>query len=122
MSISTLIDVLQRTLSDCYDLRRPRYRGNPHPLSGHCYVASEALFHVLKGLGYTVKPMFIRHEGEPHWYLQVDGVGVVDPTAGQFTSAPDYSAGRGRGFLTTEPSKRAETLLQRVRTTGERNE
>ena len=103
---------VQAALTD--DLRRPPWRGKANPLAGHCYVASEALAHILRSEGHTVKPMFVRHEGAPHWYLLVDGVGIVDATAGQFREPPPYSEGRGKGFLTSEPSKRAAELLRRI--------
>jgi len=45
-------------LSD--DLRRPPWKGDPNPLAGHCYVASEALYHLL---GDKWKPEHVKHEG-----------------------------------------------------------
>lgn len=82
-------------------------------MTGHCYVASEALSHLL---GSEWVPTFIRHEGSPHWYLthRVSGE-VLDVTASQFSTPPPYGLGRGKGFLTKRPSKRAETVLLRCR-------
>ena len=91
------------------DLLRPEYRGSANALTGHCYIATEAYCHLT-----GAKPHFIRHEGAPHWYAVLDGA-VVDLTAGQFATPPDYSKGRGKGLLTREPSKRARVLMARVR-------
>jgi hypothetical protein len=102
-----------RALSD--DLRRAPWRGSPNALAGHCYVASEALWHALGGpcSGYT--PVRMRHEGSPHWALRHDATGaVVDLTAGQFRTLPDYGRARGCGFLTRRPSKRAAVVLSRI--------
>lgn len=39
---------------------------------------------------------------------------ILDPTASQFKTPPDYRKGRGRGFLTKKPSKRARELMIRM--------
>jgi len=65
------------------DLLKPEYRDSPHPMAGHCYVASEALYHMT---GRRMKPCVIRHEGSTHWFLR-DGDRVVDLTADQFETA-----------------------------------
>lgn len=39
---------------------------------------------------------------------------AVDPTADQFRTAPDYSRGIGKGFLTSAPSKRARAILAAI--------
>ena len=80
---------------------------------GHCYVASEALYHLSGGNNSGLKPMNIKHEGSSHWFL-LDGNKVIDITADQFKTKPDYSKARGRGFLTKQPSKRASILIHRV--------
>lgn len=90
---------------------------------GNCYVTCEALYHLLggKAAGYT--PHTVRHEGAVHWYLVCDlhapadrrakrETFILDPTASQFKRPPPYSKGRGRGFLTREPSRRARSLMQ----------
>lgn len=102
---------LRDALTD--DLRREQYRGNKNPLAGHCYVASEALYHRLLSFGIKAKPMFIRHEGRPHWFLKVEDI-VIDYTAEQFTTAVPYNDAKGKGFLTKEPSKRAELVMLRL--------
>ena len=94
-------------------LRKKPYRGDPNYLTGHCYIASEALKELL---GDEWKPCNIRHEGGPHWYLQHRKTGkILDVTAGQFKIPVPYQQGIGKGFLTKEPSDRAKKLIQKVR-------
>lgn len=106
-----LIDLIVSQLTD--DLRRAPYKGDPNPLTGHCYVASEALLYLLGSDEW--KPCNISHEGSPHWYLKNKTTGkILDPTAGQFKTPVPYELGKGKGFLTKEPSKRAKELLRRL--------
>lgn len=96
-------------------LRRPKYQGNPNHLAGHCYVASEALYHLMGGPKSGWVPQVIRHENDTHWYLKHRESGeILDPTAGQFRTPVPYEHGRGSGFLTREPSKRARELISRI--------
>lgn len=81
---------------------------------GNCYVTCEALYHLLGGKDACLKPMVMRHEGDTHWFLMGSGRYIIDPTAGQFKTPPDYSKARGCGFLTKAPSKRAKELMQRM--------
>lgn len=104
-----MINAVKRALSD--ELRRPPWRGSPNRLAGHCYVACEALFHLTGG---RFRPHFIRHEGAPHWFLQDERGRVIDPTASQFRTPVPYDRGRGKGFLTKQPSKRAALVISRV--------
>jgi len=59
--------------------------------------------------------MFINHEGAPHWYLIHQNGRIYDPTFDQFDSIPRYLSGKGKGFLTRQPSKRAQIVMDRVR-------
>lgn len=95
------------------DLRRAPWKGNPNPLAGHCYVASEALYHSL-GDRVDWTPCTVRHEGAVHWFLRHRDGRIADLTAGQFLTIPDYSSGRGRGFLTRQPSKRTQVVLDKL--------
>jgi hypothetical protein len=109
-----LVRTVQDVLTD--ELRKPKYRGDPNPLRGHCYVASEALYHLLDGKRMGWKPMFIRHEGEPHWFLVNKYTGeILDPTAVQFRTPVPYEKATGKGFLTRTPSKRAQIVIERAR-------
>lgn len=103
-------DAILSALTD--DLRRKPWKGNPNPLAGHCYVASEALYHLT---GKAMTPQVIRHEGSTHWYLK-DKSGIIhDLTAGQFRTPVPYHLGKGCGFLTKLPSKRAQVVIDRVK-------
>jgi hypothetical protein len=57
-------------------------------------------------------------EGVTHWWLQDRDGERYDPTAMQYLSRglhPPYQDGRGGGFLTRDPSKRAREIILRVR-------
>jgi len=104
---------IRSALSD--DLRSSRYRGQACSTAGHCYVASEAAYHAMGGSASGFTPQFVRHEGEPHWYLKHDETGLIyDLTADQFGTPVPYELGKGKGFLTKEPSKRARVILERI--------
>ena len=113
MSLDSLTARIVAALSD--DLRRAPWRGSSNPLAGHCYVASEAAWHALGGASSDWLPCFIKHEGAPHWFLRERSTGrVLDITASQFATPPAYELGRGKGFLTREPSKRASVVLSSI--------
>lgn len=81
------------------------------PLTGHCYVVSEAIYH-LWGRDNGYKPHVMKHEGGTHWFLK-RGDDIIDLTSGQFKASPDYRKSRSCGFLTKIPSKRAKILILR---------
>tara|TARA_R100001594_G_scaffold16436_4_gene33871 strand:+ start:102 stop:530 length:429 start_codon:yes stop_codon:yes gene_type:complete len=91
-------------------MRRAPWKGHKNRLAGHCYVASETLYHLVPGM----KPMFIRHEGAPHWFLVDSDGDVHDLTAGQFRTPVPYGDATGKGFLTKGPSKRARLHMETV--------
>ncbi len=117
------------------DLLLPKYKNPQNPYAGYCYVLAEAL----KDFDFydCWKPMFIRHEGVSHWYLQrsclnytryyghpldlktlIDEaleINIIDPTSIQFKTKIDYTLGKGKGFLTKGPSRRAKILIQRIK-------
>ena len=90
--------------------------------TGYCYVASEALWHLLGGPGSPYRPHHVEHEGRSHWYLATDDGEVVDLTACQFTRPAPYADGTRRAFLnprsaargTVKPSARTRTVIERV--------
>lgn len=102
------------------DLLKPEYQGHSdNPTYGHCYVATEALFHLLGGYRSAFRPQFGRdNKGIVHWWLRDKKTGeILDPTVTQYTSVgrePPYAVGRNGGFLTREPSKRACIVMRRV--------
>lgn len=111
-----MIDAIFRALTD--DLRRPPYAGSANPLAGHCYHATEALWHLL-GQPAGLYPHVVRMPGHTalhsatHWYLE-GPFGRIDLTFAQYDEPVPYEQGRGCGFLTKQPSKRAQTIIDRV--------
>ncbi|MCA9324629.1 hypothetical protein KDA23_00990, partial [Candidatus Saccharibacteria bacterium] len=91
--------------------RRPEYRGHPNILHGQCYVAAEVMYHWMPWY-FHIHTM--RVGGTVHWFLRSRTGKVYDPTAGQFDGPLDYSQGVRRGFLTKQPSKRAQAVMQRM--------
>jgi len=81
-------------------------------------VAAESLYHLAAKRG-GFKPQVISklEAGETHWFLQDAAGTVLDPTFDQFNGVDYtlYKLGRGCGFLTKQPSKRAKALISRVR-------
>lgn len=92
---------------------KPQYRGG-HPLSGHCYVASEAYYHLKGGKAARLHAVNIKRESVSHWWIE-HGDEIVDLTAEQFSTPVLYWYGRRRGFLTKKPSKRAQIVINRVK-------
>lgn len=92
--------------------------GKHHPFAGHCYAASEALYHLLGGKDNGYKIM--RGKGlnnEIHWWIVDKNNNILDPTAEQFYFVglkPPYENGRGSGFLTKNPSRRAKEIISRI--------
>jgi phage gpG-like protein len=117
----SLIKKIQSVLTK--DLLIPEWakkleQGKHHPFAGHCYAASEALYHLLGGKEKGYKPM--RGKGlnnETHWWIVDKDGNKLDPTAEQFYFVglkPPYEAGKGSGFLTKNPSKRAQEIIKRI--------
>lgn len=100
-------------LSD--ELRKAPWRGSENKVAGHCYVASEALWHMEGGIDSGLVPQVVKHEGATHWFLRrrSDGA-IIDLTASQFETPVPYERARGCGFLTKRPSKRALVVIARV--------
>lgn len=79
---------------------------------GNCYVASEALYHILGGKRSEWTPQVMRMGSETHWFLRHRTSGLIlDPSRKQFDKSPRYELARGTGFLTKTPSKRARKLM-----------
>lgn len=89
-------------------------------LRGNCYVAAEALYHILGGKEAGWTPMVARTDTDTHWWIQKGGF-RLDPSRRQFNRRGKYwlennvyPKGRGCGFLTKKPSKRARELMKRL--------
>jgi hypothetical protein len=115
MSPDKAIRLIQKNLSP--DLLQGRWKKQSHPLQGYCYVGAEALWHLLGKVDW--KPMCATYSDSggraTHWWLEHRRTKVVkDPTVEQFEGNPPYHLGRGAMFLTQQPSKRAQTVLDRI--------
>jgi hypothetical protein len=56
----------------------------------------------------------MRHESDTHWFLKHQSGFILDLTAKQFETPPDYSLAIGSGFLTRKPSRRAREMIQKM--------
>lgn len=81
--------------------------------SRSCYPAAEVVYHAGGGKRAGLTPVQQRHEGESHWWVRGPGGEVLDPAAAQFRRPVPYERGKGKGFLTKRPSKRARALARR---------
>ena len=109
-----IIERIQNNLTD--NLRKAKYQGHPNKFWGHCYIASEAVYHYWgkdRGFKPQVMKMIIDGVEGTHWFLRRDGE-IVDPTKDQFDFEVDYTNGKGCGFLTKHPSKRCMELMRKV--------
>jgi hypothetical protein len=88
------------------DLLKPEYRGSKRPFAGHCYVATEAYYHLVGGKAAGLTRFHIKHEDASHWWLLDLRGRVIDLTAEQFKTPVPYERGRRRAFL--PPTPRAE--------------
>lgn len=113
--VSGTLEDVQAALTP--DLLRKEWheKNRENPMAGHCYAASEALYHLMGGTTAGLTPMQVYHEGGSHWFLRGPEGEIIDPTHGQFETPVPYADARGRGFLTAAPSKRARTIMDRVK-------
>lgn len=110
---------LQRAIRDSLtpELLRGPYKKQWTPSRprswGHCYVASEAYYHLMGGKASGLKPCWVKHEGSTHHFLRDEKTGkVVDLTGDQFKKTPPYERGTPFGWLTGDtPSHRAQILM-----------
>lgn len=110
--LDELIARIRASLSDDLLKADQRRRERRTASAGHCYVASETLWHLS---GCTLSVCQVEHENNSHWFLRDEQTGAIyDPTADQFATPPPYASARRRAFLTRQPSKRAAILISRV--------
>lgn len=108
----TISKLIQKNLTP--DLLHKKFRNQKNKYSGYCYVASEAFFHLNGGKIAGFKPKQMNYKGTSHWWIEDSNQKVWDLTAKQFTDKVPYHLGKGRGFLTKNPSRRAYDLMVRV--------
>lgn len=90
-------------------------------LRGMCYKASEAYYHLSDENLKPVQVWLQRDNGvmDSHWWLENKDTGeIVDLTADQYEVTIPYDRGRGRGFLTGEPSKAAQEIINNMQWEG----
>lgn len=104
----------------------PHRPTDAHPSWGCCYAATEALYY-LWGKKHGFSPQYVVYAITPgikttHWFLRDKwGTTFVDPTGFQFDRNDvglgrkiDYTLGVACGFLTKQPSKRAQQIMKAV--------
>lgn len=85
------------------------------PSTGFCYIATEALYHMLGGRSSGLKPYCAVYEEGTHWWLEDETGKRLDPTSSQYgEDDPPYHLGKGCGFQNGhgQPSKRAASLMR----------
>ncbi len=114
-----LLKRIQRALS--VDLLHRDYAPSEDQLYfaclGHCYVATEAAYHLFaRHKGFV--PYTRRNDnGTTHWWLYNERTGqVLDPSEPQLDGEQyPYDEGHRQAFLTKQPSRRATELIRRVK-------
>ena len=61
---------------------------------------------------FNLKPQVAKYRGRTHWWLKSPDGTIVDLTAEQFNKPFPYHLGKGCGFLTKRPSKRARAIMK----------
>lgn len=118
MNIDKLMEEIRVCLTP--DLLKKEYRleNSSNPMFGHCYVASEVLYHKLKASGSYSACCARDDNGVVHWWIVDNNTNdIYDTTADQYYSKgliPPYAKGRKTGFLTSMPSKRAMVVISRM--------
>jgi hypothetical protein len=122
-------DKVVQLLNECYPrakhLLSPYWRKQNEkynvPAVGFCYIGAESAYHLLGGKADGWKPFYAVYFEEgvrcTHWWI-VRQSSIVDPTSKQYTDfkeTPPYHLGRCGGFLTKQPSKRAQVLIDMVK-------
>jgi hypothetical protein len=74
-------------------------------------VASEVYHHLSD---HETTPQHMNHCGVSHWFLRGGDGAVIDLTASQFATTPDYRTSVGKGFCTKNPSRRAQQVIEAV--------
>jgi len=86
------------------------------PQECHCYHAAEAVYHLAGAKRSGLVPVSGKLRKVTHWWLEDRKSGeIVDPTADQLPKRYDYTQGTRRGFLTLQPSKRAQVVIDRAK-------
>ena len=89
---------------------------NKNKFTGHCYVATETLYHLLGDDQKKIyRPALLKINDDTHWFLKNKLNGeIIDITKEQFDFELDYGNAKNCFFLTKEPSKRTKILISRI--------
>ena len=121
----TINDAIKKVLDNLQldDLKK-KYRKkheeeNCNELYGHCFVATEVLWELLKEKNtHEFFPHYVFHENCGHWFLKHRQNGdIIDVTAGQFeTPVPYHKRGRRSSMMRLDevPTKRTIEFLRRI--------
>ena len=119
-AIKKVLDNLQ--LEDLKKEYRKKHEDeeNCSSLYGHCFVATEVLWELLKEKNINeFLPHYIYHEECGHWFLKHRQNGdIIDVTAGQFkTPVPYHKRGRRSSMMRLDevPTKRTIEFLKRLK-------
>ena len=93
--------------------------GGCDPTTGYCTVAAQAMYVLLGGHAAGYRMMQLRHEGGSHWYVAGPRDEVIDVTATQFKTQPDYAQGVSKWPAVPKPGhalmNNTITLVARAR-------
>ena len=111
-----LISKIKQNLTPSLLKKEYRELNKNNPTYGHCYVATETLYHLLNNNNF--KPYYAKDENNiTHWWLQDKQKIILDVTADQYLlkdKQPPYSKGKRGNFLTKKPSKRSCLLIKKI--------
>lgn len=121
MNINSMLDLMENDHSILtLDLLKPLWKKinleSGINTTGHCYAASEAIYHLLGGKDVFTPQMNKDDNGNSHWWLlrKSDNL-IIDPTASQFTKKgiqPPYEGAKGCGFM--QQSNRSKVIIERL--------
>lgn len=106
----TLYDALRKMGTKRLKKQYRKEWSSDNPTFGYCYVTAEMIYHYLAPQG--SKPCCARTSPTVvHWWVETPDGTILDGTGDQFQGQKiPYHEGKGCGFLTKQPSKRAQEL------------
>jgi hypothetical protein len=114
---AVIVDAVRQSLSPQLVNTKKCHPRGVSPQECHCYHAAEAVYHLAGGKGSGLVPVSGKLRDGTHWWLEDRDTGsVVDPTSSQLPEGYRYDQGTRRGFLTAQPSQRAQVVIQRAQT------
>lgn len=120
MNINQINNISQKIMNNLsQDLLSNKFKGEiKNNYSGHCYLASETLFHLTGGKDVWLVRNARDSDNIVHWWLiNKESNDIVDLTKRQYTDfniKPPYENGKPGFFLTKKPSKRCLQLINKI--------